>query len=53
MTIKYKKHKLASYLALIVIWASFLVVPITAIASTINYEKINDPVSILVFKPIV
>lgn len=45
MTTKYKKHKLASYLALIVMMASFFVTPITALAATVNYTRIADYVS--------
>ncbi|HBI7177698.1 TPA: LPXTG cell wall anchor domain-containing protein [Listeria monocytogenes] len=45
MTTKYKKHKLASYLALIVIMASFFATPISALAATVHYEKIADYVS--------
>lgn len=45
MITKYKKHKLASYLALIVIMASFFATPITALAATVNYEKIANYVS--------
>ena len=42
MTTKYRKHKLASYLALIVMMASFFVTPITTLAVTVNYEKIAN-----------
>ncbi|EPV3251598.1 hypothetical protein ACV3KX_002124 [Listeria monocytogenes] len=45
MTTKYKKHKLANYLGLIVIMASFFVTPITTLAATVNYEKIANYVS--------
>ena len=42
MTTKYKKHKLANYLGLIV---GFFVIPITALAATVNYTRIADYVS--------
>lgn len=42
MTTKYTKHKLASYLALIVMMASFFVTPIIALATTVNYTRIAD-----------
>lgn len=45
MKTKYKKQKLASYLALIVIMASFFVTPITVLAATVNYTRIADYVS--------
>ena len=45
MTTKYTKHKLASYLALIVMMASFFVTPIIALATTVNYTRIADYVS--------
>ncbi|WP_233638317.1 SpaA isopeptide-forming pilin-related protein [Carnobacterium maltaromaticum] len=45
MTTKYKKRKLANYLGLIVIMASFFVTPIDALAATVIYTRIADYVS--------
>lgn len=45
MTTKYKKDKLARYLALIVIMTSYSVTSITALVATVNYTRIADYVS--------